>query len=593
MLFPEKMLYLKISIPAGKLDEEIKNIGTAGVLHIDDRKGKRVFASEEKRVEYLYRKTEEFLDILGITGRKKWKGEDIDINRIEDFVYKIGEELSRISNLKKELRKMKKISATAKSVKKLSREILNPEKLFKELKHIKLVSGIIPDENLEPFLLSLKAYITFTVHGRLSEGSLWFFVFYLEEEYPRIKNLLKKNQAELIPEEYFFEEKEEEIKKKEEKIKNLLDGIKNRYIEKLLDYNSFLKLRYKIAKAKQPLEVQGDYYIIYGWIPAKKLKLFKKFVKYSKIETFPAGEDAPVLLKTPEFFKPFERIIKGFSYPKYGEINPTVPFGITFLIFFGIMFGDVGHGLVLSTAGFILRKKYRDLGSVLVLSGVSSSSFGLLYGSFFGFHDLIPHLFISPIYDVEKLLIFSIAVGITVISLSFILNIISLLRRKKIKSLIFGEGGMLWLLIYWYSIGIFVKAVVFELDIKWDLIFLFLIVFVAFFYIYKKSRSATQSVINLFRELLETITNTVSFVRLGAFALAHASLFLAVFTVARLLESAEKGIIYWLVIVAGNIFIIVLEGIIVTIQTLRLEYYEFFKRFFEGGGVPYRPFRLD
>ncbi|WP_097000661.1 V-type ATP synthase subunit I [Persephonella hydrogeniphila] len=593
MLFPEKMIYLKISIPAGKVDEEIKNIGLSGLLHIDERKGKRVFAAEEKRVEHLYRKTESFLDILGITYRKKWENGDIDITRIEDFVYDLEEKLNKISNLKKKLQRIRKLFETAKSIKERSKDILEPDKLLKNLKCIKFISGIIPDENLEPFLLSLKAYITFPVYGRLSKGSSWFFVFYLEDESTHIKDILGKNQAEDIPAEYFLREKEKEIKEREKEINDLLNMVKDKYLKKLLDYNSFLRLKYKITVAKQPLEIKGDYYIIYGWIPARKLDSFRRFVKYSNIETFPAGEDAPVLLKTPEFFKPFERIIKGFSYPKYGEINPTIPFGITFLIFFGIMFGDVGHGLVLSLVGFFLKKKNRDLGLVLILSGISSSFFGFLYGSFFGFHDIFPHLFISPIYDVEKLLIFSIFVGIIVISLSFILNILSLLRRKKIKNLIFGEGGMLWLLIYWYSIGVFIKAVVFKLDIKWDLVFLILIIFIVFIYIYRKSKSATQSVINVLRELIETVTNTVSFVRLGAFALAHAALFLAVFTIARLLESEGKGLLYWFTIVIGNVFIIVLEGIIVAIQTLRLEYYEFFKRFFVGGGIPYRPFRLD
>ncbi len=313
------------------------------------------------------------------------------------------------------------------------------------------------------------------------------------------------------------------------------------------------------------------------------------------MQTFPAKEDAPVLLKTPYIFKPFEKLIQNFSYPKYGEINPTVPFALSFLILFGVMFGDVGHGFVLVIVGHFLKKRYKDAGNIFILSGISSAFFGFLYGSFFGFHDVIPHLLFSPIKNINSILVMSLVIGVVMLSISFLLNIMSLFKRKKIKALIAGEGGVLWFLIYWYTIGIVIKAVVFNLDVVIDLFILGFLLLLAFIYIFIRTKSLTASVIDTLRELLETVTNTVSFIRLGAFALAHSALFLAVFTVAKLLqnEEGETGILFWLVVIVGNAFIIVLEGIIVAIQTLRLEYYEFFKRFYEGGGTPYRPFTLD
>ncbi|MDQ7055071.1 MAG: hypothetical protein Q9M89_00615 [Persephonella sp.] len=122
-------------------------------------------------------------------------------------------------------------------------------------------------------------------------------------------------------------------------------------------------------------------------------------------------------------------------------------------------------------------------------------------------------------------------------------------------------------MIYWYVIGITVKIFVFESDIKLDLIILGLLLLLAFVYIFLKTKSVTTSIIDTLRELLETVTNTVSFVRLGAFALAHSALFLAVFTVAKLIQNEEggKGVLFWLVVITGNIFIIVLEGIIVAV----------------------------
>ena len=593
MIFPEKMVYLKITIPEEKIDEEIKNIGKSGLLHIDTSKGKPLFRSEEKNVEYLLKKTEKFLDILGEKQKSKWDKKEYSLEEIHSFVSELEKEVSRISNLRKEIEREERRLNLAKEILKASKEYLNIQELIKKLKIIKIRCGVIPSDNIEPFRISLKVYGILVVHGEITYNSAWFIALYTEDTEKILRSSISRNQAEVIPEDYFKPEKEDQIKTKKVYLENLIKDLKKRYLNKLVKYNAYLRAKLKIIKAKQPVEQEDNFYIIWGWIPEKKIKQFKSQIKYSTVEIFPAGDNAPVLLKTPDFFKPFEKMIMGFSYPKYGEINPTIPFALTFLLFFGIMFGDVGHGIVLVILGLFLKKKYPDPSKIFVLSGVSSAIFGLFYGSFFGFHGLFISALISPVHNIQEMFSLSIGVGIAVLSISFVLNIISLYRRKKIKALFFGEGGVLWLLIYWYILGIIVKVIVFKINVFYDLILLGFMLFVVFIFIYIKSRSITESFIKLMREILESITNTVSFIRLGAFALAHSTLFLAVFTVARFLE-AEKGggFFYWLTIVAGNIFIIILEGIIVAIQTLRLEYYEFFKRFFEGGGVPYKPFKI-
>jgi len=593
MLFPEKMVYLKIRIPEDKIDEEIKNIGLSGLLHIDASKGEKLFRSDEKEVEYLLKKTEKFMDILGIKKRSKWDGKEYSTQEIQSFVLELEKEISKISNIKKEIEKEERKLNLAKEILKASRGYLDIPQLLKRLNHIKICIGIVSSDNFEPLKISLNAYGVFVVYGEMSNNSIWFSAFYTQDTEEKLRSSISKNQAEILAEDYFKPEKEKEIRTKKAFTQKLLKDVKRRFLNRLIKYNGYLNAKLKMIKAKQPVERENGFYVIWGWIPEKKIKIFKRYLKHSEIDIFPPGDNAPVLLKTPDFFKPFERMVMGFSYPKYGEINPTIPFALTFLIFFGIMFGDVGHGIVLILSGILMGKKYPDPSKIFILSGLSSSIFGLFYGSFFGFHGLFPFALISPVHNIEELLYFSIAVGTVVLSLSFILNIISLYRRKKIKALFFGEGGVLWLLIYWYILGIFVKLIVFKMNVFYDLLLLGFMLLTVFIFIYIKSRSVTESFINLMREILESITNTVSFIRLGAFALAHSTLFLAVFTVAKFLETEKGGgFFYWLTIVAGNIFIILLEGIIVAIQTLRLEYYEFFKRFFEGGGTPYRPFKI-
>ena len=103
-----------------------------------------------------------------------------------------------------------------------------------------------------------------------------------------------------------------------------------------------------------------------------------------------------------------------------------------------------------------------------------------------------------------------------------------------------------------------------------------------------------ESAVGAFEAVLVYLANTISFVRLAAYALSHAALLLATFTLAAELERGTAGGAVWstLVIVAGNVIAIILEGMIASVQALRLEYYEFFGKFFSGAGRPFRPFRL-
>jgi len=335
----------------------------------------------------------------------------------------------------------------------------------------------------------------------------------------------------------------------EEKKKNL----RKIYGSELISINSRLRFLKSLFMAKVPLQKKDNSYILCGWVPSRYLNRLIKSLKWSKYEYEEAKDYAPVLIKTPKLFKPFERLVKEFSYPRYNEINPVVPFAVTFLLMFGVMFGDVGHGTVLSAIGYFLSKrkgKISDYGKILMMSGFSSVIFGFLYGAVFGFH-IIPTGFVHPLHDTKILLISGIVIGILIISLSFLLNIITLYKRRSFLSLLLGEGGILGLLIYWYTIGVLAQYLVFH-------------------------------------------TDTVSFIRLGAFALAHSTLFIAIFTIAKMLRELQGGeFLYWFVVALGNIIIILFEGLIVSIQALRLEYYEFFKRFYRGGGEPYRPYRLE
>lgn len=600
MFFPEKMYRFKIEIPEEHLDEELENIGKTGVLHIECKKKMTEFFELEKRVEELLKLSESYLDILGIKKRKRFKGyiknSTEELNKLESEISEIKKDIDEVSNRIKSLKREREVLSLAKNIKESLRESVDLEKLSKKLKFIKFKTGIVSEDVIEVLIVSLRIYRPFIVYKKISTGSYALAVFFTEKIEEHVNASFKTLQVREIYKEYFLTETEKRIDRELKRIEEKKKNLRRIYGDNLISINSRLRFLKSLFMAKVPLQKKDNSYILCGWVPSRYLNRLIKSLKWSKYEYEEAKDYAPVLIKTPKLFKPFERLVKEFSYPRYNEINPVVPFAVTFLLMFGVMFGDVGHGTVLSAIGYFLSKKegkISDYGKILMMSGFSSVIFGFLYGAVFGFH-IISTGFVHPLHDTKMLLISGIVIGILIISLSFLLNIITLYKRRSFLSLLLGEGGILGLLIYWYTIGVLAQYLVFHTDIKNDLIILLILILIQLIYIVYKRKEVSGSIFDVFREFLETITNTVSFIRLGAFALAHSTLFIAIFTIAKMLRELQGGeFLYWVVVALGNVIIILFEGLIVSIQALRLEYYEFFKRFYRGGGEPYRPYRLE
>jgi V/A-type H+-transporting ATPase subunit I len=283
------------------------------------------------------------------------------------------------------------------------------------------------------------------------------------------------------------------------------------------------------------------------------------------------------------------------------------------------MFGDVGHGLILFLLGLFLSKKIKKLsivqiGLIAMECGVMSIIFGFLYGSIFGFEHILPALWFHPMTNIYYFMKITIGFGIGIISLGLLLNIINSINNHDFLKGIFGEFGVMGLLFYWGCIGLLILYMVKGEFISSNayLIWLIFIPLIIIFFkeplfnlynrlLLKKKVKILPSHIGLyflesFIEIGDTIigflSNTVSFIRVSAFALAHAGLFLAVFALAQTMQNLKGGIFwYWLIIILGNIGIIVIEGLVVSIQTIRLEYYEFFSKFFKGGGELYQPLK--
>lgn len=368
----------------------------------------------------------------------------------------------------------------------------------------------------------------------------------------------------------------------------------------------------------------GDNFILTGWIPADKENSIKArldqldSVKYTlenagKPDILP--HSPPVKLKNKKFFRPFEYFVEIYGLPAYDEVDPTWMVAITYIFLFGVMFADLGQGICISLIGWLMYKKHKmQLGRALVPCGIASAFFGALFGSVFGFeHALDPMykglfgLSQKPISVMEpattNTIIYSaVGLGIFLVIIAMLMNIYSSIKRKHYTNAFFGPNGVAGLVFYGSLVFGLVGQIALGLNIfsKTYVICLIVIPLILMFFREILGGLAEgspnwkpeswgdyimQNIFEVFEFLLSYLTNTISFIRVGAFVLVHAGMMMVVFMLAEMCP----GIGYVIIVLIGNAFVMALEGLLVGIQSLRLEFYEMFSRFFDGDGRPFTP----
>jgi V/A-type H+-transporting ATPase subunit I len=305
-----------------------------------------------------------------------------------------------------------------------------------------------------------------------------------------------------------------------------------------------------------------------------------------------AQEPSPIpsLLSYPAWLRPYIPLVRSYGVPRYGEFDPALLFALSYLLLFGAMFGDVGHGTTLMGLSLLLRGKLAWLRPVGLLAGASSCMFGVLYGSVFGFETLIEPVWMSPMHNAIRMLELAILSGVGFIAATFLINIYNRLAGGRLASALFdghGLAGLLFDLDAVTGLAGLLRGHEFGL---WNAGLALSGLTLVAAHNWSKGRAApAERLLVTVIETLETATNlfanTLSFLRVAAFSLNHVALALAVFTLAGSLGTSG----HWATIVLGNAVIIVLEGGIVAIQSLRLMYYEGFSRFFSGDGVEFKP----
>ena len=381
----------------------------------------------------------------------------------------------------------------------------------------------------------------------------------------------------------------------------------------------------KLAACTKGKGENDIFYILCGWMTEKDAHSFQTDIKDdSKIFCIIDGEDdehiqpethqqPPTKLKNPKLFKPFEMYINMYGLPAYNEMDPTWFVAITYSFIFGAMFGDAGQGLLLFIGGFLLYKfKHIALAGIISCAGVFSTIFGILFGSFFGFENLFPALWLRPMNNMmtvpfigklNTVFIVAIGFGMGLILLCMIFNIINAWKAHDTEHIWFDTNSVAGLVFYGsatVSIALILTGHTLPGGIL--LFIMFGIPLILIFFkepltalVEKKSEVMpkekgmfiVQGLFEMFEVLLSYFSNTLSFVRIGAFAVSHA----AMMEVVLMLAGFESGHLNWIVVILGNLFVSGMEGLIVGIQVLRLEYYEMFSRFYKGTGRKFEPFR--
>ena len=635
----EKMKFLSITGPKEDIDRVVNQYLCKYEIQIENA------LSELKTVKNLrpYIEINPYKDLFLKAGRlaanfekQKSKGCTISIEEASKTVTGADEALAGFSAQKEKLQE--KLAVTQTSYDKIQpfKELNYDIRSILHFEHIRFRFGRIPKEyyaKFETYVYDSLDTILYKCHEDETYVSAVYFVPAVISK--RIDAIYASLHFEryIIPDEYNGTPEEAiaglgteirrlqtDIEHLDREIADILNENREAILaayEKLNSYNTNFNVR-KLAACT--LHDINTFYILCGWMTEADAEAFQKELQEDD-RTFCFVEDdhnnllngPPTKLKNPKLFKPFEMFIKMYGVPAYNEFDPTILIGLTYAFLFGFMFGDAGQGVVLLIGGLLLYKfKKMDLAAIVSCCGFFSTIFGFLFGSVFGFEDVIDAIWLRPslqminlpfIGKLNTVFVVAIALGMGLIVLTMILNIINGIRQHDPEEAFFDTNGIAGLVFYG---SVLVTIVLFmtgrTLPAAAVLIVMFVIPLLIIFLkeplaaLVKKQPDilpdskvmfVVQGFFEMFELLLSYFSNTLSFVRVGAFAVSHA----AMMEVVLMLAGAEAGgSPNFVVIIIGNVFVCAMEGLIVGIQVLRLEYYEIFSRFYKGSGREFKPY---
>ncbi len=510
------------------------------------------------------------------------------------------------------------------------------------LRRFCVLAGTLPEDHLDQLDRSLHRFLHALLPYRSEHHRLQLLVVCLNKDREQIEDILESALFRTleIPDELAGEPKHA-LKALAAKKENLLEQ-KRRLEDEFARFEAwraeqrerlsdFIKINSTVLAAHEQTGQTQTVAITAGWVPKRELNRLQNIVNsernwvleteempYEKTED-EDGNTVPSKLHNPALFRPFEGLVHLYGVPRYGGFDPTILFSISFILMFGMMFGDLGHGFVLLLGGLWLlfwpglRTGWRRTGLILSMVALSSTVFGLLYGSFFGYENIIPALWFHPIDQINRILSYSIILGIVIIILGILINIGTKFIQRRYIELVFERFGALGL---WFFLGTLIAVYMNTRGTSVSFITILMLMFLPLLLMpleqplkrfaarhEQRGKQTPESGgklvtvlitgVDIFETMIVYLSNTISFVRVAAFALNHVALSIAIFQIGNMLRSLPAGNVFYILTVAGgNLLILILEGGVVAIQALRLEFYEFFSKFFEAEGTAFAPLKL-
>jgi len=603
---------------------KIHNMGIIEIIKLseEDEKVRKLFGDYRKELEFI---NQELVELKKLLRLDEFKGElkgEVLINDydLDDMIAFIKETVGKIHNMIDEL-KRRRLRVEERGVK----EGLSFEEIIEESSFLFEVRGLLPDKYFRRLEWSLEKVLdeNFLLVKRGVKGELAEIEIITLKEY-KDKLLYITSKFGLM--EVKSEEGEEKgpirFLRKEE-----VEEVLKAYGKDLMASLELVRIEFERLDVLNYMKVYEDIGIIWGWVAQEDSeKLIRELKRVdSRVEVFlefPEGfdlESIPSHVKHNRWIKPFSKLVESFGHPSYEEIDPTLIMAFTFPAIFGMMFGDVGHGLLLVLiAAYLLRsrKKFSEKNilsyfyegaEVILFCGIWSIVFGFLFGSFFGEHEVIEPIWFNPKTNLETMLLFCVIVGAAHMSLGFLIKFVNEYRRGDKLKAFFNSIVFVWVywgfILFFNSKGIDFDKILSQEPIEVTLMnlklftlgststFTSIAIFLPISLILigtfmKKTQHVAEKALSL-------LSNTISYTRIFALNIIHeilSELFLGLFPISIELGLGHLHIVGALI---GSLVIIPLEGLICFMHTLRLHWVEWFSKFYEGNGRPFKPFKAE
>ncbi len=648
MLRPKRMKKFYVAVPRDKEDDVIEALGRLGVvefiaqaraggrgdseleayasfLRLFDRIGialnsiDEILPREEVKKPFLQRLRDAFKARAVRVGAER-----ISIDGLKGFLEEVDAEYNRLtSELDEKRRRLSELAVLIDNVDVFRRNNVALD-IMGDYTHIFVKAGFIPAVNVDKLMEALKPFnvVVSIMEGRPRENFLLIAASQKDKE-GILGVLTALNFEEIVfPEELPPDPNEAYNRLVGEREGILRDFSRLREEFERLRERFYPYLRYVrfMHRVKSMLVRTRNFSVVYGWTPSEKVDEVRAAVErvtdgvmHMEVSDPRPDEKPPTLLSQPPLLNRFQLIVRMRGVPNYNEIDPTIPFTILFSIMYGMMFGDVGQGVVLFIIGQLLYRIRRPLlgisysalnrlGAILSTASIFSIIFGFMYGESFLVHFMKP-MWLNPMEEPLEIAVAAIVFGLIQLNIGLILNIANNIMNKNYVEALLSWRGLLGMVYYIIGIILAIRFILGNMNLAvfgapenlpLVMVELALLVFSLFKpmvagiltgHRHPLSESLMEGVSEFIEMFLSYITNSISYIRLGAFAIAH----VALATVAEVLSHSMGFLPAYLTF---NIIVILIEGFAAGIQSIRLLFYEFSTKFYMDEGRLFQPLKL-